>query len=133
MTRLLRPVLGAVLLAATTVVTWYAWLGRDTEYQIDANGHPTGPYTTAQIAGCVFTLAAMLVVAVLLRVPPLAAAAAMTVAFTVAWTAQAAATDETGLFGVGAVLVFVGMAVGTSVVAGLTASARRQPSIQGDL
>jgi hypothetical protein len=127
MTRLLRPAFGAVLLAAATVVTWYAWLGRDTGYQIDANGNPTGPYTAAQVAACVLTLAVVLVIAVLLRVPPLVAAAAMTVAFTVAWTAQAAATDVTGLFGVGAVLVFAGMAVGTSVVALLARLVRRRP------
>ena len=63
------------------------------------------------------TLAVLLVTAVLLRVPALPAAAVMTVAFTAAWTAQAAATDETGLFVVGAILVLVGMTAGTTVVA----------------
>jgi hypothetical protein len=126
MSSLMRSLVGAVVLAGATVFTWWAWLGRDTEYQIDANGVASGPYTAGQVAGCVLTLAVLLVAAVLLRVHPIAAAAAMTVAFTAAWTAQAAATDETGLFGVGAVLVFAGMAAGTSVVATLVAAARRR-------
>lgn len=122
----LRSLAGAALLAVATVVTWYAWLGHDTEYQVDAAGNQSGPYTTMQVAGCVLTLAALLVAAVLLRVHPLMAAAAMTLAFTVAWTANAAASDETGLFLVGTILVFICMAAGTTVV-GLIARAARRP------
>ena len=121
----LRTLAGAVLLAGATVVTWYAWLGHDTGYQVDAAGNQSGPYTTAQVAGCVLTLVALLVTAVLLRVRPLVAAAAATVAFTAAWTADAAASDDSGLFLVGAVLVFAGMAAGSTVVALLTRAARR--------
>lgn len=124
MTNALRSLVGAVVLAAATVLTWYLWLGRDTEYQIDANGVASGPYTTGQVAGCVLTLLVLLVAAVLLGVRPLIAAAAMTLAFTAAWTAQAAATDETGLFGVGAILVLGGCAAGTSVVALVTHAIR---------
>ena len=114
------------LLAVATVVTWFAWLGHDTEYQVDANGVQSGPYTTGQVAGCVLTLLVLLVAAVLLRVRPLIAAATMTLAFTVAWTAAAAATDESGLFVVGMILVFGGLAVGTSIVA-ITTHAIRYP------
>jgi hypothetical protein len=126
MTSVLRTVAGVVVVAGATVATWFAWLGRDTGYQVDASGNPTGPYTTAQVAGCVLTLLAVLVAAVLLGVPSWAAAAAMTVAFTAAWTAQAAATDETGLFLVGAILVFAGTAAGTTVAALLAGSLRRR-------
>jgi hypothetical protein len=126
MTRVLRAVAGAAALAVATVVTWWAWLGRDTTYQIDSSGHESGPYTTGQVAGCVLTLAALLVIAVVLAVPALLAAAAMTVAFTAAWTVQAAASDETGLFAVGAILVLGGMAAGTAVVASCTALLRRR-------
>jgi hypothetical protein len=126
----LRSLAGAVLLAAATVATWYAWLGRDTEYQVDAAGQASGPYTTAQVAGCVLTLAALLVAAVLLRVHPMVAAATMTVAFTGAWTVQAA-EDETGLFLVGAILVFGGMAAGTTVVAMIASRLRRgRPAVR---
>ena len=123
-----RSLIGAVALAAATVLTWYLWLGRDDEYQIDANGVASGPYTSGQVVGCVLTLMVLLVAAVLLRVHWLVAAAAMTIAFTAAWTAQAAATDETGLFGVGAIMVFVGSAIGTSVVAVVTHAVRRRGS-----
>ena len=117
MTSMARALIGAVLLAAATVAAWWLWLGRDTGYQIDTNGHQTGPYTTGQVAGCVLTLLVLLVSAVLAGVPALVAAAAMTAGFTAAWTAQAAATDETGLFLVGALLVFAGTAAGTSLMA----------------
>ena len=125
--KLFRATAGLFTLAATTVLVWWAWLGRDTELQLDpATGDYSGPYTTAQVAGAVLTLAALLIAAVLLRVPALPAAAVMTVAFTAAWTVQAAGTDETGLFGVGAILVLGGMAAGTTVVALGTAGLRRR-------
>jgi len=125
--KILRATAGLLALAATTVFTWWAWLGRDTEMQLDPEtGTYSGPYTTAQVAGAVLTLAALLIAAVLLRVPALPAAAVMTVAFTAAWTAQAAAEDETGLFLVGMILVLAGMAAGTTVVALGTAGLRRR-------
>jgi hypothetical protein len=121
-----RALAGLLVVAAATVLTWWAWLGRDTTYTLDpATGNYSGPYSTAQVAGAVLTLAAVLVAAVLLRVPPVPAAAAMTVAFTAAWTAQAAGDDETGLFMVGAILVLAGMAAGTLVVALITDRLRR--------
>ena len=120
-----RTTAGLLGLAAATVFTWWAWLGRDTEMQLDpATGDYSGPYTTAQVAGLVLTLAALLVAAVLLRVPALPAAAVMTVAFTAAWTAQAAATDDSGLYLVGTILVLAGMTAGTAVVALLTSAVR---------
>jgi hypothetical protein len=120
-----RSLIGAVVLAAATVLTWYLWLGHDTEYQVDANGVQSGPYTTGQVAGCVLTLLVLLVAAVLLEVRPLVAAAAMTIAFTVAWTVWAASVDDSGLFVVGAMLVLGGCAAGTSIVAIATHAIRR--------
>jgi hypothetical protein len=122
----LRALSGLLALAAATVFTWWAWLGRDTTKTLDPEtGNYSGPYTTAQVAGAVLTLAALLIVAVLLRVPALPAAAVMTVAFTAAWTAQAAGEDETGLYLVGTFLVLAGMTAGTTVVALITARLRR--------
>ena len=125
--KLYRATAGLLALAAATVFVWWAWLGRDTTMQLDPEtGNYSGPYTTGQVAGAVLTLAALLVAAVLLRLPALPAAAVMTVAFTAAWTAQAAAEDETGLFLVGTILVLGGMAAGTTVVALLAAAFRRR-------
>ena len=125
--KLYRATAGLLALAAATVFVWWAWLGRDTTMQLDPEtGNYSGPYTTAQVAGTVLTLTALLVAAVLLRLPALPAAAVMTAAFTAAWTAQAAAEDETGLYLVGTILVLGGMAAGTTVVALLTATLRRR-------
>jgi len=116
-----RPLLGAVALAVATVLTWYAWLGHDTEMQVDpATGVASGPYTVPQVAGCVVTLVVLLVLAVLTGVPRWSAAAAMTVSFTAAWTVQAAASDDAGLYMVGAFMLAAGMTAGTVVVASLT-------------
>jgi len=121
-----RCLIGLIVVAAATAGAFFAWLGRDTTRTVDvATGHESGPWSTAQVAGCLGTLLVVLVTAVLLRTPPLVAAAAMTVAFVVAFTATAAASDETGLYAVGAVLVFAGMAIGTAVVALLTARLAR--------
>jgi hypothetical protein len=70
------------------------------------------------------TLLLVLVGALLLGVRPLVACAAMTVAFTAAWTTTAASADETGLFVVGAVLVLLGLAAATAVVAWVTTRIR---------
>jgi len=117
----MRSFFGSVVVAAATVAAFFAFLGRDTTKTLDAaTGNETGPWSTAQVAGCLGVLLIVLVAAVLLRVHPLLAAAAMTVAFVVAWTVAAAASDETGLFLVGAVLIFLGLAAGTTLVALLT-------------
>jgi hypothetical protein len=117
-----RSLVGLVLVAVVTVATYFVFLGRDTTMQLDpATGRESGPWSTAQVAGCLGTLLIVLMAAVVLRVPPLVAAAAMTVSFAAVWTVQAAADDETGLFMVGAVLVLIGMAVGTGAVSLLTA------------
>ncbi|MCA2214856.1 hypothetical protein [Jidongwangia harbinensis] len=120
-----RPVLGAVALAGVTVLVWWGWLGGDTTKELDpVTGNETGPYSAMQVAGCVLTLSAVLVVAVLAGVPRRPAAAVMTVSFTVAWTVQAAAADDSGLYLVGAILVAAGMTVGTAAVVLLTGLVR---------
>jgi len=53
---LFRTTAGLFALAAATVFTWWAWLGRDTTVTLDpATGDYSGPYTTAQVAGAVLT------------------------------------------------------------------------------
>jgi hypothetical protein len=105
-----RNLFGGLFLIATTVGAWWVWLGWDTEKTVDPEtGAASGPYAVWQVAGCVLTLA--LIAAVggwWLR--PWLVAPVMTVAFTVAWSAQAASTDGSGLWLVGAILVLVGTA-----------------------
>lgn len=118
--------MGIVLVAVLAALVWFGWLGWDTEYQVDpATNETTGPYEPWQVIGCAASLLVLLVGAVLAGVRPLLASAALTLAFTAAWTFQAAATDDTGLFAVGALLVLVGLAVSSTVVSLVTAGLRR--------
>jgi hypothetical protein len=111
----IKQLIAVPVLAAVTVGIWYGWLGWDTGYQVDSAGHQSGPYEAWQVAGCVLSLAVVGALASM-RVRPWLVAAVMTVAFTVTWSVDAASKDETGLWGVGAMLVLAGMALGSGVV-----------------
>jgi hypothetical protein len=52
------------------------------------------------------------------------ASAALTLAFTAAWTAEAAPNDVTGLYGVGMLMLLVGLSIGTIVVSVVTLGLR---------
>ncbi|MEU4677574.1 hypothetical protein [Micromonospora sp. NPDC023737] len=108
--------LGGLLLAATTVGTWLAWLSWNTGYQIDPEtGAVSGPYAVWQVAGCVLTLA-VVAAAGGWWLSPWLVTPVMAVAFTVPWAVQAASTDGSGLWVVGATLVLIGTAAGSGVV-----------------
>jgi hypothetical protein len=120
-----RYALGSVSLAAATVVTWWAWLGRDTEYRVDpVTLTESGPYEAWQVAGCVLTLAVIAVAAGLVFAPWLVAGV-MTVSFTAVWAARAATSDESGLWLVGAIGVLIGMAIGSTVLSVAAWAVRR--------
>ncbi|TYP88080.1 hypothetical protein [Blastococcus xanthinilyticus] len=107
----------AVLTVVLSVVAWAAWLAWDQEYYLDpATGDPAGPYRAWQVVGSVLTL---LVAAALAgwALRAVVAAALVTVPFTVCWTVAAAGQDDTGLFVVGAVLIAVGLFLGSGAVA----------------
>lgn len=98
-----------------------AW---DHSYQTDpATGQTSGPYQAWQVIGCVLCLIA-LCVAASMRLPLWLVIPIMPVAFTLAWSWTAASTDTTGLWGVGASMIFFGMLVGTAMVSGVTAAMR---------
>ncbi|MFE9692830.1 hypothetical protein [Micromonospora sp. NPDC005806] len=125
MTTGMRTLLGGLILAAATVGAWFAWLGWESGYTVDPEtGATSGPYAVWQVAGCVLTLA---VIAVLggWWLSPWLVAPVMTVAFTVAWAAHAASIDASGLWAVGAVLVLIGMAAGSTVVSLAASLVRR--------
>lgn len=114
-----RSALGALTLAGSTVAAWWLWLGRDTEYQIDpATGVATGPYETSQVVGCVLTLAALAITAGLV-LRPWIVVPTMAAAFTIAWAVEAS-QDETGLWLVGAAMVFAGLGMGAALLSGIT-------------
>ncbi|WP_461158081.1 hypothetical protein [Saccharopolyspora tripterygii] len=123
-----RPVLG-VGLAVLTAACWWAWMAWDRSYQTDpATGVTSGPYQAWQVVGCVVCLVA-LGVGASVRLPTWLVIPVMPVAFTAAWSWTASGADDTGLWVVGALLVFVGMVVGTGVVSGITAFARRARAV----
>lgn len=108
--------LGGLLLATATVGTWLAWLSWNTGYQVDPEtGATSGPYAVWQVAGCVLTLA-VVAAAGGWWLSPWLVAPVMAVAFTVPWAVQAASTDGSGLWAVGATLVLIGTAAGGGVV-----------------
>ncbi|GAB2652866.1 hypothetical protein GCM10027271_08840 [Saccharopolyspora gloriosae] len=114
----------SVVLAVLTASCWWAWMAWDQGYQTDpATGAASGPYQAWQVVGCVVCLVA-LGVGASVRLPAWLVVPIMPVAFTAAWTWTAAGADDSGLWAVGAVLVFAGMLVGTGVVSGITAFAR---------
>lgn len=113
-----------LVVGALAAACWFAWLGWDSDYQVDAAGVASGPYEAWQVAGCVVSLAAVVVLGTVL-LGARATVVVTTLAFTVAWSVTASA-DETGLWAVGAVLVLLGVAVGASVVAAVTAAVLRR-------
>ncbi|HWD01679.1 MAG TPA: hypothetical protein VG674_04335 [Amycolatopsis sp.] len=120
-----RSALGALVLAGLTVATWWSWLGSDTTYQIDpVTGHRTGPYEPWQVAGCVLCLVVLAVAGTMIGLPRWVVVPVMSVVFTVAWSAAAIATDRSGLWGVGALMVAIGMVGGSYAVVSAADRAR---------
>lgn len=106
----------AVLLAGACFGAYWGWLGWDQTYQRDpVTGVASGPYEPWQVVGCAVFLALVAAVAGLARQAAVAMVV-MPIAFTLAWSIPAQASDDSGLWGVGAVMILIGMAVGVCVV-----------------
>jgi hypothetical protein len=120
------PTLTTLTVVVLTVVAWWIFLGRDVVREVDpATGNVTGPYEAPQEIACVLVLAALVVVGTL-SAPAWAAVLAVAVPFTAAWTIQAQATDDSGLWAVGALLVLLGTLAGGAVVAVVTRVVERR-------
>ncbi|SFD99097.1 hypothetical protein SAMN04487819_106137 [Actinopolyspora alba] len=119
-----RDLISGVVLALLTASCWWVWMAWDNGYHTDpATGATSGPYQAWQVIGCVVCLIGLGVLATV-RLPWWLVLAVMPLSFTAAWSWTAAGTDGTGLWGVGAVLVFTGMLAGTGLVTGLTTLVR---------
>ncbi|MEE2034199.1 hypothetical protein [Rhodococcus chondri] len=120
-----------VLLSVTVsaALTWVAWLGWESGYRRLPDGRVEGPYSPAQVVACAATLIAIVVLGCLAvrcaTGPAGAVVACATAGFAFAWGRDAAAADETGLWGVGLLLLVVGCSVGGTAVAVVTALASR--------
>lgn len=107
-----------VVLALAAAALWGAWLGWDHTYQV-VDGNQTGPYTAWQVVGCGACVVLAAVVArffarhwlAVLVLPPLAATG-----FAIPWTIDAARTDDSGLFMVGALFLWFGVTFGLALV-----------------
>ncbi len=125
-----RPTVSGFLLAALVAVAsascWWAWCAWDTTYQVDpVTGLARGPYQSWQVTGCILSLIALTAAAAHKLSTPVVVLA-VTLGFAVAWSVTAASTDETGLWAVGAILVTVGLALGTALVALVSKGAWRR-------
>ena len=91
-------------------------MGWDSEYQTDpVTGVSSGPYEAWQVIGCAVSLLIVFVAALILQVRPLVAAPALTIAFAAGWVTTEAPRDDTGLYGVGLILLLGGLAMSTTV------------------
>lgn len=120
-----RPVATVLLAVVLGALTWAAWLGWDRTASFDVvTDSVQYPYVTLQVVGCAVTvLLAMVVLAA--RGRSVAAPIGVAVGFWLAWTVDAASQDDTGLFGVGAIMLAFGLAVATVLAAVVGAGVRR--------
>ncbi len=114
-----RSVVAFVVAAVLGALVWGAWLGWDRTASYDVvTGTTQDPYVTLQVLGCALTVGVVVALLAARRFP-LTGAGGVAAGFWVAWTVQAASSDDSGLFVVGAALLAVGLALGTAVAAGV--------------
>ena len=113
-----------LLLAGVTVADYLAWLGWDQRRDVSSDGQGSGPYQPWQVAGLVLVLAVVGISAIWLgyrRATVFAIPVALTAAVSVDWSPD----DESGLWVVGAFMVFIGTLAVTAVVGGIMALIKR--------
>lgn len=120
-----RPgaVLGLLLGFVAGLLVWFAWLSWDLYYTNDL-GQTQGPYQPWQVVACGATIVAVTVALGLwtrwTASGPFYVAIGATGGFSLAWGLDALPQDDTGLSGVGLLMVVIGVGAGLNVVAALT-------------
>ena len=105
----------SLLVAAAALGLWFAWLGWDTTYDVDpVTGSLSGPYSWWQVAGFVLS-AGILVVAARRFVPAAAIVPAVSGGVACGFMLSARG-DDSGLAGIGLVLILLGSAAGTALL-----------------
>jgi hypothetical protein len=100
-------------------------MGWDHEYQVDANGVPSGPYEAWQVVGSALTmLVAMITAALMLE--RRVAILAPTIGYAAAWAVTEMPDDESGTSGVGLVMVAIGVSFAAAVVTAIVGRARER-------
>ncbi|HWS34629.1 MAG TPA: hypothetical protein VN408_18050 [Actinoplanes sp.] len=121
------------MIAMLSALMWYAWLGWDTQRQLDpASGDYSGPYEAWQIVGCGASLLVLLLGALRAGTLEVPASAALTIGFTIVWTADAARNDQSGLYAIGTVLMFAGLSAASGVISAIAFGIRSRRASRAD-
>lgn len=116
----------ALVLGLFAAAMWFAWLGWDHEYY-EVDGVAQGPYRAWQVVGCGVSVAAASVAALVwVRRGAVLLAGAAAVGFSIPWAVDAASTDDSGLWGVGLVLLLGGSFIGLVVLLTVTEAVLRR-------
>lgn len=115
--------LAILLLAATAMAGWAAWLGWDQIRDVQPNGSETGPYQPWQVVGLVLTLLALVCWAASHKyeaAATLGTTTGLTLAAYYDWS-----DDGSGLFMIGVIMVMTGTLVVTGLLSPLIAFCTR--------
>ena len=119
-----RVVCVTVALVVVLAVAYQGFLGWDTEYDVDpVTGAQSGPYQSWQVVG----LGVAAVIAVALATwfgEPVTAWLVSVGVLSWLWARDASATDDSGLWGVGLMLLVPGLLIGLGAVVAITTAAR---------
>ncbi|RJL36246.1 hypothetical protein D5H75_04265 [Bailinhaonella thermotolerans] len=116
----------AALLSALALANWLAWLGWDRERDIQPDGSATGPYEPWQVIGLGLVLAALSARAGR-RGRPVIGTLALAGTTWLAWCVNAFLSDDSGLWGVGALMLLPVVFAGVALVTALAATTRPAP------
>ncbi len=123
MARTLQPS-AAVAFTVLGAGLWWGWFAWDT-VRGGSGSETSGPYEAWQVAGCAVTWIVLVWMGVkVLR--PLLLVPALPVGFTAAWILTAAPSDDSGLWGVGAILVAAGTLAGNALLVWVLRSMNRR-------
>jgi hypothetical protein len=107
-----------IVTAALTAAAWLAWMGWDDEYQVDPRtGDASGPYETWQVIGSAVSFAVVVVIATIVFRDAAQVALAATAGYAIAWASTEMAGDESGLAGVGLVMIVIGVGAASFALA----------------
>ncbi|MEV0594633.1 hypothetical protein [Nonomuraea cavernae] len=114
--RVMARVWIGLILAVASLANYLAWLGWDQERDVEPDGSLSGPYQPWQVAGLVIVLGILAVLAGRRGHPVIGTLSIAGVTW-LSWSIDAATSDDSGLWVVGAVLLFPAVFVGVAVVA----------------
>ncbi|GAA4568828.1 hypothetical protein GCM10023193_51260 [Planotetraspora kaengkrachanensis] len=108
-----------VILAVASFVNYMAWLGWDHEWDVEPDGSLSGPYQPWQVAGLVVGLGFLAGLAGRRGHPRIGTLSIAGVMW-LSWSVNAAISDDSGLWAVGAAMLLPAVFLGVGLVAFLT-------------